>query len=124
MGDDPHVQDAREAPVDGDRCIVCKTLRDEWDSAVEAIPVGGDETLCSNCAEDLRMYKRTSNALLFVNDAFGEDVAQVFYKHHKNAMAEARDMIGQDTPPNVWLSWSNARSRRRLELDKDTADNE
>lgn len=121
MGDDPQVQDARQAAVDGDRCVLCKNLEDEWEDDVDRIPFGEDEAICSNCAGDLRMYKRTSNALLFVNDAFGEDVARVFFKHHKRAMSEAADMVGQDTPPNVWLSWSNARSRRRLEIDEDEA---
>jgi len=121
MGDDPQVQDAREAPVDRDRCVLCKNLSDEWADDVDGFPVGDDEQICENCLGDLRMYKRTSNALLFVNDAFGEDVARVFFKHHKRAMAEADEMVERDTPPNVWLSWSNARSRRRLDLDEDTA---
>ena len=122
MGDDPEVTEARETPVDGDRCVLCKNLRDEWDSDVDAVPVGDDETVCGNCLGDLRMYKRTSNALLFVNDAFGEDVARIFYDHHTAAMAEAAELVDYQSPPNVWLSWSNARSRRRLGLTEDVAD--
>lgn len=122
MGSDPQVQDARESPVDRDRCVLCKNLTDDWQADVTGHDVGDDETICDNCIGDLRMYKRTSNALLFVNDAFGEDVARVFFKHHKRAMAEAAEMVDRDTPPNVWLSWSNARSRRRLDLDDARAD--
>ena len=116
------MQDARQSPVDPDRCVLCKKLEDEWSPDVCGHDVGDDEQICENCLGDLRMYKRTSNALLFVNDAFGEDVARVFFKHHKAAMAEAAEMVDDHAPPNVWLSWSNARSRRRLDLEGDVAE--
>ena len=119
MGTDPRVHEARTAPVDPDRCVACKTLSDDWGEDVDRIAFGDGEAICSNCAGDLRMFKRTSNALLFVNEAFGEDVARVFYRHHTRAMSEAARLVGQETPPNVWLSWSNARTRRRLDIDDD-----
>mgnify|MGYP000429756961 CR=1 FL=1 len=91
-------EDARETTVDAERCVMCKYPRDEWADKTVGVSVGADETLCSSCLKDLRMWKRARTFLLLIHDGFeGTDYEEVFDRHYANLMDDLRELSSDAT---------------------------
>lgn len=92
-------EQARETPVDGDRCVYCKVHTDESSEDVEYVPVGDSEALCTNCLEDHRRYKRSRTFMLYIHSAFyGTEYGETFNEGYENMVELIRERHGEDVP--------------------------
>jgi len=92
-------QDARQTPVDSDKCLFCKIPRDDWDTDVSPVLVGGGEVLCSNCLGDLRQYQRYQYIMTFVSGGFAPGAKHIIHQHFE----EARDEVVNQYPDDAGM---------------------
>lgn len=117
-GTDWDQQEARETTVPNDRCVWCKLPQDEWDEEIEAVPVGEEEIVCSNCLGDLREYGRYEKLQISVSSAFGPAVRIIVLDYLEELASELSDRFPDD--PDIYYlttELSNAKGTENLEHD-------
>jgi len=116
-------QDARQTPVDSDKCLFCKTPRSDWNDDVTPVSVGGGEVLCSNCLGDLRMYNRYQMVMSFASGGFGPDAKQIIQQHFEQAREELVEKHPDDAAMfPVATTRSDAEGRYQVETNSDESE--
>lgn len=92
-------EEAKQTPVDPERCVFCKVPRHEWDPEVVGYPVegpDGSEVICSSCHTDLRLYKRVYSVLVLAHDGFGPEAKRVIGRHFNRMLEEIEALMPED----------------------------
>ncbi len=89
-------ESARQTPVDDNHCVWCKLPQEEWDDGVEAVSVGDEEVICSNCLGDLRAWERYEKVVTQVSSAYGPAMRAIVRDYMEELIQELTERFPDD----------------------------